>query len=351
MKGMRIMSLMRTENKPPRGDDRGKVPADLRDAILLVDKPVGLTSYETVSRVRRITGAARAGHSGTLDRFASGLLVVCCGQSTKLARYLLLDEKRYIGTVKLGVITDTDDREGSVLEERDAGSVTREDILRCSRNFTGELSQVPPRYSALKIRGRRASDRVRGGENVELAPRKVTVYGLDVLDVDLAGARFTMSVRCSKGTYIRSIARDMGSELGTGAYLDALRRTGAGLFSIDDAVTLQELESCAGGHPVHGRFILRQQEALRNYGRIVVSDGVRGRILNGAGFERESALKIDDNGGKTFIILDESENLIAIADMDIGKWQIKYLNVFNTSNNGEKIPGRAAAVIKCRFGA
>jgi tRNA pseudouridine55 synthase len=303
---------------------------DLRNAILLIDKPMGKTSYETVSEIQRLTGAARTGHAGTLDRFASGLLVACSGQATKLARYLLEDDKAYCGAVKLGVSTDTDDGEGAVIEERPVGGITREAVIACAEKYTGELMQLPPRYSALKINGRRASDRARDGENVELSPRRVAVYHFDVFDIDLENARFLFRLRCSKGTYVRSLARDMGRELGTGAYLESLRRTGAGIFSADDAATLEELSSYVNGCGLEKRFMIRPVDALRNYGMIVVKNGARERVLHGAGFLAGDALKTDDKGGKIFIILDESENLIAIADVDIQKWHIKYLNVFNS---------------------
>lgn len=309
----------------------GSAPVSaLADAILLVDKPEGKTSYETVSAVCRLTGATRTGHAGTLDRFASGLLVACNGRSTRLARYLLEEDKTYTGTVKLGVSTDTDDREGAVTDVRPVTGITLESVQHAAREFTGELMQTPPRYSALKINGRRASDRVRSGEEVVLSPRRVTVYDFEICGMDPDGVRFSFRVRCSKGTYVRSLARDMGAMLGTGAHLERLRRTGAGRFSIEDAVTLDELAEHVreGGQRVSRRFIVTPRDALGDYGRITVTGDARDRILNGAGFSRESALKIVDNGGKIFIIMDETENLIAIADVDIQKWLIKYLNVF-----------------------
>ncbi|MBN2158179.1 MAG: tRNA pseudouridine(55) synthase TruB [Spirochaetes bacterium] len=320
-------------NKSSRHAGRGGIAPALEDAILLIDKQEGMTSYDTIRKVRRITGVSKAGHAGTLDRLASGLLVVCTGQATKLARFLLEDDKSYTGAVMLGIGTDTDDRDGNVTEERAADALTLEDILACARKFTGGLRQMPPRYSAVKINGKRASDRARGGEDVELAPRDVTVYDFRVLDFDASARRFFFSVRCSKGTYIRSLARDMGRELGTAAHLERLRRTGAGLFSIDDAVTLGELESYVREGVSDRRFILRPTEALRNYGTIVVGEGAARQVMNGAGFNVDDALKIRDGGEKTFIILDENENLIAIADVDIQKWLIKYLNVFNSAIN------------------
>ena len=302
---------------------------DALNAVLLIDKPEGITSNDTIRDVERITGARKIGHAGTLDRFASGLLVVCTGSATKLARFLLEEDKSYAGTVRLGVSTETDDSEGAVIDERPAAGVTRDDILACARKFTGEQLQKPPRYSALKIRGRRASDRARSGEEVEIPERAVTVHEFEVDDVDVPGGRFNFRARCSKGTYIRSLARDMGSELGTGAHLERLRRTAAGRFRIEDAVTLEELTRHMTGGPSAKHFMLTPVEALGDCGMIRVGEPARKRIANGAPFPSEEALEIRDRGGKLFIILDESENLIAIADVDIGKWHIKYLNVFN----------------------
>lgn len=315
----------REQRHPGEADAR-----DLRNEILLIDKPEGKTSYETISVVQRITGAEKTGHAGTLDRFASGLLVVCNGLSTKLARYLLEDDKKYSGTIRLGVSTDTDDREGTVIAERPVGSIRREDVQACAEKLTGDLLQHPPVYSALKINGRRASDRVRSGEKIELLPRKIRVHDFEVQTIDIESGRFSFTVHCTKGTYVRSLARDMGEMLGTGAHLESLRRTGAGHASVDDAVTLEELEQYVRGSGPDRHFRIKPAEALAHFGTIIAGADARVRILNGSAFPREGAVTVDDRGGKMFIIMDESENLIAIADVDIRKWHIKYLNVFNS---------------------
>ena len=320
-----------------RTTDPSRLPGGLeaaRDGVVLVDKPEGMTSHDTVSEARRIIGAAKAGHSGTLDRFASGLLVLCTGRYTRLTRFLLEDDKVYTGTVRLGVTTDTDDREGAVTGERPAGSVRTEDIVSCAVRLTGEIMQMPPRYSALKIRGRRASDRVRRGEEVILEERRVVVHEFEVGDHDPESARFAFRVRCSKGTYVRSLARDLGEMLGTGAHLESLRRIASGPFRVEDAATLELLRGRAEGHPGDTRFIVPPAEALGECGRITVDGASRGLVLNGSAFPPGGALRVEDRGGKRFIILDESENLIAIADMDIRKWQLRYINVFNPHTGG-----------------
>ena len=211
----------------------GVSPAeDVLNAVLLIDKPEGKTSNETIREVERITGAAKIGHAGTLDRFASGLLVVCTGPATKLARYLLEDDKSYAGTVKLGVSTETDDSEGAVIEER-------ADRRRDRRSDSGT---APGSSRACSSSSRRATppSRSRGGARrtgrgtasrwrSRSAPSRC--YEFAIGDIDPDGGRFTFRARCSKGTYIRSLARDMGRELGTGAHLERLRRTAAGRFT------------------------------------------------------------------------------------------------------------------------
>jgi tRNA pseudouridine55 synthase len=305
---------------------------DLLNSVLLIDKPEGKTSHETAAEVKRLIGAEKIGHSGTLDRFATGLLVLCTGRATKIARYLLEDDKTYTGTMRLGISTDTHDREGEVVDRKPTDAVSAEAIVEAAAGFKGGMVQVPPRFSALKIRGQRASDRARRGEKVELAGRRVTVYDFQVLGVDPAGARFTFKIHCSKGTYIRSIARDIGRKLGTGAHLESLRRTRSGIFSIDRAATMPALDRYLGGAPADKGFIIGPIDALSNYGMVVVSNSCRNRVLNGAVFEMDGAVKIIDKGEKLFIIADEDQNLIAIADVNIEKWQIKYLNVFKRDN-------------------
>ncbi|MBN2078108.1 MAG: tRNA pseudouridine(55) synthase TruB [Spirochaetes bacterium] len=306
-----------------------------RNGVVLIDKPEGMTSHDTVREARRITGASKAGHSGTLDRFASGLLVLCTGRYTRLTQFLLEEDKVYTGIVRLGVTTDTDDREGAVIDERPAGSVRFEDILACAERLTGEFMQMPPRYSALKIRGRRASDRVRKGEEVTLRERRVIVHEFEVGDHDPGSARFAFRVSCSKGTYVRSLARDMGEMLGTGGHLESLRRIASGPFRVEDAATLGLLRECLAGYRGEMRFLVHPPDALGDFGRIMVGDAARALVMNGSPFPPGGVRHVEDRGGKRFIILDEGENLIAIAEMDIQKWHLRYINVFNPQSGGD----------------
>ncbi|MDF9715970.1 tRNA pseudouridine(55) synthase TruB [Nocardioides sp. ChNu-153] len=224
--------------------------------IVVVDKPGGITSHGVVGRVRRLAGTRKVGHAGTLDPMATGVLVLGVGRATRLLGHLMLTEKGYAATVRLGVATSTDDAEGEVLAVRPAGHVTEADVRTALAGFVGEIDQVPTAVSAIKVDGKRAYQRVRDGEDVVLASRRVTVHelvvdavrpaevdGTPVLDVDV-------ELRCSSGTYVRAIARDLGALLGTGGHLTALRRTAVGPFDLSAARTLEQLDDAFAPVPL-----------------------------------------------------------------------------------------------------
>ncbi|QBR94131.1 tRNA pseudouridine(55) synthase TruB [Nocardioides euryhalodurans] len=208
--------------------------------LVVVDKPGGLTSHGVVARVRRLAGTRKVGHAGTLDPMATGVLVLGVDRATRLLGHLMLTEKAYDATVRLGVTTTTDDAEGEVLETRSTAGLEEQAVRAAFATFVGEIDQVPSSVSAIKVDGKRAYQRVRDGEDVALAPRRVTVHELVVHTV--RGDEVDVSVRCSSGTYIRSIARDAGSLLGVGGHLTSLRRTAVGPFDLDGARTLEQLE-------------------------------------------------------------------------------------------------------------
>ena len=218
-------------------------PDPLRKGFLfLLDKPEKLTSHDVVERVRAATGVSRIGHSGTLDPMATGLLLLCAGGAARLQSFFTLMDKSYEGAIRLGRATTTYDREGErVGEDRDASAVTREAIERAAEAFRGEFLQAPPPYSAKKVGGRKFYEMARAGESVPSLPKKVRVSDLDF--GPLEAGRLSFSIACSSGTYIRSIASDLGEKLGCGAHLEALRRTRIGVFSASDAVSLEAFES------------------------------------------------------------------------------------------------------------
>lgn len=210
----------------------------MTDGLLLVDKPAGMTSHDVVARVRRLASMRRVGHAGTLDPMATGLLVLGLGRATRLLGHLAGHEKDYEARIALGVTTSTDDAEGEVVEEM-TPAVSRQDVLDAMSGLTGELRQVPPAYSAIKVAGRRSYARARAGEQVELAARPVTVSRFALTAFD--GVEVEAAVTCSAGTYVRALARDLGAALGCGGHLAALRRTRVGGYRVEVAHPLDAL--------------------------------------------------------------------------------------------------------------
>ncbi|GAW49127.1 MULTISPECIES: tRNA pseudouridine(55) synthase TruB [unclassified Nocardioides] len=211
--------------------------------LVVVDKPGGMTSHDVVSRVRRLAGTRKVGHAGTLDPMATGVLVLGVNRATRLLGHLMLTEKGYDATIRLGVATTTDDAEGEVTATVSAAALDDAVVRAAAGEFVGDIEQVPTAVSAIKVDGKRAYQRVRDGEDVELKARPVTVHELVVHDIRRAGevVDVDVSVRCSSGTYIRAIARDLGARLGVGGHLTALRRTAVGPYDLAAARTLEEL--------------------------------------------------------------------------------------------------------------
>lgn len=210
------------------------------DGVLLLDKPVGLSSNQALQQAKRLYQAAKAGHTGSLDPFATGLLPVCFGEATKFSHFLLDADKTYCATMRLGATTTTGDTEGEIVTTAEV-NVTREKMEEVLRGFLGEIYQVPPMYSALKHQGKALYEYARAGIEIERPARAVTIHHIELLELDQPSA--TIRVSCSKGTYIRTLAEDIGKALGCGAYLTQLRRTVSGFFDVSRAVTLEALKA------------------------------------------------------------------------------------------------------------
>ena len=213
---------------------------DAISGVLVIDKPTGMTSHDVVNVVRRGTDIRRAGHTGTLDPRASGVLVVLVGPAVRLSEYISASDKRYQAIIRMGTATDTYDAEGAFTREEVTVDVTEEQFETELKKFEGEVEQTPPAYSAVKVNGRKAYEMARKGEEVELEPRMIQVHHLEVLE--WATPEVVVDVHCSSGTYIRSLANDLGEVLGCGAYLVGLRRTKNGRFSLRDSVPLRKLK-------------------------------------------------------------------------------------------------------------
>jgi tRNA pseudouridine55 synthase len=207
--------------------------------VIVVDKPVGLTSHEVVQIIRRGTNIRRAGHTGTLDPRASGVLVILVGPAVRLSEYVSASDKRYQAVIRLGETTDTYDADGKVLTSGKEVNVSEEQFGETLKSFVGQIEQIPPPYSAVKVQGQKAYEMAREGEEVELAPRIIQVYSLDLLE--WAPPEAVIDIYCSSGTYVRSLAHDLGERLGCGATLVGLRRTKSGRFTLRDAIPLRKL--------------------------------------------------------------------------------------------------------------
>lgn len=210
----------------------------MANGILIVDKPAGWTSQDVAAKLRGVFHEKRIGHGGTLDPMATGVLPIFIGRATRGVEFFESAEKEYIAGLRLGVVTNTQDTTGEILETNPV-TATREDVLAALRQFTGEIEQIPPMYSAIKIGGKKLYELARRGVDVERKPRRITILDLELLDGD--GTDYTVRVRCSKGTYVRTLCYDIGRALGCGGCMSSLRRTKAGMFTLQQAITLPQL--------------------------------------------------------------------------------------------------------------
>lgn len=279
-------------------------PSVLPHGILLLDKPSGMTSFDVLRRLRRVLRTKKLGHAGTLDPFASGLLVVCVGDYTRFAGYLTDDSKVYEADVALGVVTNTDDLEGEVLVEQPLPLGWQRELESVLENYRGPISQVPPQFSAIHIDGKRAYALARKGEEVEIPARDVVIESLVLTDVAEDGFRFR--VRASKGTYIRALARDIGKDLGCGGHLRGLRRVTSGPFGVEDAWTLEALEAREEGSHVP---LILGREALQGMAALVLDEDAVRRAY----FGQLSLMPERDLG--VYALYDRADQLIGVGEI------------------------------------
>lgn len=287
------------------------------DGILIIDKPAGITSHDVIARCRRILRTKRIGHTGTLDPFATGVMVILVEKATRLAQFLDKDAKEYEAIVRLGFETDTGDRTGELrvtnYELRDISDGEIENVLR---DFRGEIWQTPPMFSAKKIAGKKLYELARKGIEVERKPIKATIYELEILhpikDFGLPTSGFGLKVSCSAGTYIRTLAEDIGKKLEIGAHLVELRRTRAGKFYIEKALTLEELEKIVGANKLD-EVLISTSEAVSHLPEVKISNQETNKITNGVKLNVELREITDEQFVR---ITDEAENLIAVGIYD-----------------------------------
>ncbi len=266
--------------------------------FLNIYKPRGKTSHDVVSYLRRITNIKQIGHTGTLDPFAEGVLPVCIGKATRLIEYLN-DDKAYIGTVRFGKSTTTYDVEGEAVNYSDK-FVTLEQTEKALENFTGDIEQLPPIYSAIKVKGKKLYEYARKGEQVEITPRKVNIRRLEILKFDEGNRVLELYIECSKGTYIRSIANDLGEFLGVYGYLEKLVRVKAGDFEIKDSVKLDEITT----QQDVSKYLIYPLQKL-NYPTYELSDAEKEKVSHG--------MALDINMPEGIVILTSKNTLAAVA--------------------------------------
>lgn len=283
--------------------------------VLVVDKPVGMSSHDVVQIVRNGTNIRRAGHTGTLDPRASGVLVILLGPAVRLSEYVSASDKRYQAVIQLGVTTDTYDMEGEVTR-RAPVDITYEEFEEALKGFIGEFEQKPPAYSAIKVKGRKAYELARKGEDVELEPRMIQVQELELLDWDPPEA--VVDVQCSSGTYVRSLAHDLGEKLGCGATLTGLRRTKNGQFGLRDAVSLRKLQEAFANGDWY-QYLIPAAEALGDWYSIELTVSQVDEVRHG---HRVPATEEMPEGKWARAISEEGE-LVALMEYagDSKEWQ------------------------------
>ena len=275
----------------------------MMDGIININKDKGYTSHDVVAVLRRVLNIRKIGHTGTLDPDATGVLPVCVGKATKVCDIITDRDKTYEAKVLLGVTTDTLDTSGEILSKNEV-DVSEEDIKEALDCFKGEIEQIPPMYSAIKVDGKKLYEYARAGVEIERKSRKVTIYDIELLDVELP--YFSIRVKCSKGTYIRTLCDDIGSKLGCGAALSELVRTAVGRFKIEDALTLSDVEKRLNDE----KIFLNIDEVFDMYPKAVIKQAAMKLLLNGNPISFDSV--VTDERSKIYRIYDDKGEFYAL---------------------------------------
>ena len=292
------------------------------DGILNINKPTGMTSHDVVAKVRKLLKQKRVGHAGTLDPAASGVLPICVGQATRVAEYLSESGKAYQATIIFGTVTDTYDSEGAILRTASTQDLTLAKIETLLPAMLGEYMQVPPRYSAIKLQGQPAYKRARAGEEVAMEPRPITIYQLEIIDWQPSQPpTLTLTIECSKGTYIRSLAYDLGEQAGCGAYLGGLVRTRSGPFPLSESITLEQLAEAAAQGTIE-QFLYPADKAIEHYPALRLDEAMTERVKHGNTFqfEEQTGALHEQTLARVY---DDKGRFVAIAEWDVERsvWQ------------------------------
>ena len=301
------------------------------NGVIVINKRENITSTRVVERVKRALKVKKAGHLGTLDPMAKGVLPICVGKATKLAPFLMEHEKEYLATVKLGISTDTYDREGEVLKETPVKEVSKEEVERILERFRGEIEQIPPMYSAQRHQGERLYKLARKGEVVERAPKRVVVHRLDLLKIE--GDLLYLSICCGKGFYLRTLAHDIGELLGVGGTLWDLVRTAACRFTLDEAIELEELRALP--FEERAKWVIPMADALKGVAQISVAGRLKWWVSSGNPIATSPVeLGVENpSEGDLVKLVDEEGRLVALGELFLSpqnRWFCKPKRVFNT---------------------
>ena len=261
------------------------------NGIIVINKPKNYTSHDVVAKVKKLLNIKKVGHTGTLDPNATGVLPLLLNSGTKLSKYLIEHDKEYEVTLKLGIRTDTLDGEGKVLEKKEVDKKMLENtkqIEKVLNSFTGKQTQVPPMYSAIKVKGKKLYEYARRGENVEVQPRQIEIYNIELQKVDIKKQEIEFKVQCSKGTYIRTLCEDIATKLGTIGYMKELNRTKVGKFGLEEAITIEKLEEYIENKKYEDLNIITMEELLKEKEKIVLNEKNLEMFLNGVKIKIEN---------------------------------------------------------------
>lgn len=274
------------------------------DGVLNVYKPVGITSFDVIRHIKKISAKSKIGHTGTLDPLASGVLPVCIGKATKVVDLIMNDFKVYKAELKLGITTDTYDREGKTLSTCDI-PVNNNEVESCIKSFVGNTLQVPPMYSAIKIQGKKLYELARKGIEVPREPRTITIYDINIIDINLPFVSF--EVKCSKGTYIRSLCYDIGSKLGCGGTMWNLERTQSGIFTKDTSVEISNLNT-----DNLEKYLISLEDIFKGFDKLVVNDKVESLLINGVRVSNKNLINgVEEN--KVYRIFNRDNKFLGLG--------------------------------------
>lgn len=283
------------------------------NGIVVVNKPQNWTSHDCVAVVRRVIGVKRVGHTGTLDPMATGVLPVCVGTAARINEYLDYDTKTYACVMKLGIITDTLDIWGEILEERPVPKINEAAITETIMGFTGEIYQIPPKYSALKVAGKKLYEYARAGQEVEIKPRKINIKHISVNNIDLENKEISFTVECSKGTYIRSLCADIGEKLGCGACMSGLVRTKTGVFTLDDTVDIEAVKKMSREELVSKLF--PTDYPLVQFGRVELSANRAKDFVNGKKIPKRDLTIVRESSRDDFYNVYFNDTFLGVAKL------------------------------------